>query len=59
MEVNTQKDLLQGELARLPGNGRTLAERKRKAAVEAQLTALVREAGTLRMHLKELGGMQR
>lgn len=59
MAVNAEKDMLEGELARLPENGRTLAERNRKAVAESQLVALNKEAGTIRMSLKQMGAMQR
>jgi len=50
--ANREKELLDGEAARIPGNGRTLAERNRKRAVEAQLGSLGREIGTIRMNLR-------
>lgn len=59
MEVNAEKDMLEGELARLPDHGRTLAERNRKAVAESQLASLNKEAGTIRMSLKQMGAMQR
>ena len=59
MVVNRQKELLNGELARMPGNGRTLAERHRKAAAEDELASLTRESGTIKLNLKQLGALAR
>ena len=59
MAANKAKALLEGEMAKQVGNGRTLAERHRRAAVEDQLTSLTREIGMLRMNLKEMGALKR
>jgi hypothetical protein len=58
MAANREKELLEGEAARMPGNGRTLAERNRKRAVETQLGSLGREIGTIRMNLKQMGALR-
>lgn len=59
MTDNHEKELLEGDLARMPGSGRSLAERNRKAAAEMRLTFLNREIGTIRMHLKRMGALKR
>lgn len=58
MDANREKELLEGEAARMPGSGRTLAERNRKRALEAQLGLLGREIGTIRMNLKQMGALK-
>ena len=58
MEANQEKELLEGEAARMHGNGRSLAERNRKQAVDARLGLLGREIGTIRMNLKQMGALR-
>ena len=56
---NHEKDLLEGDLARMPGSGRTLSERNHRIAVETRLEFLRREIGTIRMQLKRVGALKR
>ena len=58
MEDNREKDLLEGELARASGSGRTLAERNRRAAADTRLSFLGREIGAIRMQLKRMGALK-
>ena len=58
MAANKEKALLEGEMARMAGSGRTLAERNRRAAVETQLASLTKDIGTLRMNLKAMGALK-
>ena len=58
MAANKEKALLEGELAKTTGSGRTLAERNRRIAAESQLAGLLREIGVLRMNLKQAGALK-
>jgi hypothetical protein len=55
MRLCQERDALEGELAKMPlHSGRSLAERARKAAVEARLEVLRAEVGAVRLQLKRL-----
>lgn len=58
MADNKEKSLLEGELSRMTGSGRTLAERNRRAAAEARLIHLGKEIGSIRMLLKRMGALK-
>lgn len=55
--LNEEDKRLEAEYARMPAvsAGRTLAERRRRAEVEATLEANKREGSNLRLQLKRLG----
>ncbi len=51
-----EKAQLDAKTARTPpGNGRTLADRRRRAEVESRTDELVREISSVRLQLKRLG----
>ena len=58
MEDNRERELLEGDMARVSGSGRTLAERNRRAAAEDRLAFLRKEIGTIRMQLKQMGALK-
>jgi len=57
LQLNEENQQMEAEYARMPAvsAGRTLAERRRRAEVEATLEANKREASNLRLQLKRLG----
>ncbi len=56
MRLMMERNELSCEFAKMPAHGgRTIAERRRKAQLEARLEAIDREASTLRLQLKRLG----
>ncbi len=56
MTLNSETQRLHAEYARMPETsaGKTLAERRRRSEVEAQLDANSREASNIRLQLKRL-----
>ena len=56
MTVNSETQRLHTEYARMPETsaGKTMAERRRRSEVEAQLDANSREASNIRLQLKRL-----
>ena len=51
--LESMRGLLQSELERMPlSAGRSIAERKRKVAVESRIAELSREVSDLRLRLK-------
>jgi hypothetical protein len=55
--LNREKDALEAEMCKLPGNGagRTIQERRRKAEVEERLDELKKQLSSVRMALKKAG----
>lgn len=56
MTLNTENQGLHSEYARMPETsaGKTLAERRRRAEVEARLDSNTKEASNIRLQLKRL-----
>ena len=56
MTVNSENQRLHAEYARMPETsaGKTLAERRRRAEVEASLESNTKEASNIRLQLKRL-----
>ena len=56
MTVNSENQRLHAEYARMPETsaGKTLAERRRRAEVEARLDSNTKEASNIRLQLKRL-----
>ena len=56
MTVNSENQRLHAEYARMPETsaGKTLAERRRRAEVEASLDSNTKEASNIRLQLKRL-----
>jgi hypothetical protein len=57
LALNTEECGLRAEAAKMPGGtaGRTIAERRRRAEVEARMEAIAAEASAVRLHLRRLG----
>lgn len=56
MTVNSENQRLHAEFVRMPETsaGKTLAERRRRAEVEASLDSNLKEASNIRLQLKRL-----
>ncbi len=56
MRLMMERNEVSCEFAKMPTHGgRSIAERRRKAELEARLEAIDRDASTLRLQLKRLG----
>jgi hypothetical protein len=57
MLLSMERTALEAEYARMPqGNGRSMAQKQRKASVEARLEAIAQQASSLRFQLKKIQG---